>query len=70
MTGTGTVSASVDIEVSQDGVNVAATPISLGISGTTTDSVGDLIDAPWPYVRANVTAISGTSASVDVRMGG
>ncbi len=71
ITGTGAVTATVDIEVSNDGVNVVDTVAgSITLSGTTTHSDGFTTQhSPWKYVRANVTAISGTGASVDVLMG-
>ena len=37
--------------------------------GTTRVSDGFVMDAPWRNVRARVSAISGTGASVSVRMG-
>ncbi len=71
VTGTGAVTATVDIEVSNDGTNWADTAAgTITLSGTTTHSDGfTTTNAPWKYVRANVTAISGTGASVDVVMG-
>jgi hypothetical protein len=71
VTGTGAVTATVDIEVSNDGTNWLDTVAgTITLSGTTTHSDGfTTTSAPWKYVRANVTAISGTSASVDVVMG-
>ena len=71
VTGTGTVTATVDIEVSLDGVNpIDKSPLTITLSGTGADTDGDLISAPWPWVRANVTAISGTGAAVSSMMGG
>jgi hypothetical protein len=70
ITGSGAVSATVDIEVSNDGTNWCDTAAgTITLSGTTTHTDGFTTTAPWKYVRANVTAISGTSASVDVVMG-
>ena len=71
VTGTGAVTATVDIEVSNDGTNWLDTVAgTITLSGTTTHSDGfTTTSAPWKYVRANVTAISGTGASVDVVMG-
>ena|ERR1044072_3596879 len=74
--GSGAVSATVDIEVTNQ-VDVTGTPVNwcatpmgtITLSGTTSDSDGFTTAAPWKYVRANVTAISGTGASVDVLMG-
>lgn len=65
VTGTGTVTATVNIEVSNDGTNfIVAGTITL--SGTTTASDGFAMNASWLNVRANVTAISGTNATVTV----
>ena len=70
VTGTGAVSATVTIEYSNDGVNVLSTVGgTITLSGTTVVSDGFTTDAPWKYVRANVTAISGTGATVQVYMG-
>lgn len=68
VTGTGTVSATVDIEVSLDGTNALDTPMDTITcsAATTTSSDGFTSDAPWIYVRANVTAILGTDAAVTV----
>lgn len=69
--GTGAVEATVDIEVSNDKVNVIDTVAgTITLSGTTSHSDGFTTQhAPWKYVRANVTAISGTGAAVSVLMG-
>lgn len=70
VTGTGAVTATVDIEYSNDGVNVVDTVGgTITLSGTTTHSDGFTSDAPWKYVRANVTAVTGTGATVQVYMG-
>ncbi len=69
VTGTGAVTATVDIEMSNDGVNVVDTAAgTITLSGTTSHSDGFTTNSPWKYVRANVTAISGTNASVEVLM--
>ena len=70
VTGTGAVTATVDIEVSNAGVNVVDTVAgTITLSGTTTHSDGFTTQhSPWKFVRANVTAITGTGASVDVLM--
>lgn len=66
--GTGVVSATVKVEVSNNNVDW----LELGtitLSGTTRASDGFAADAPWRYARGNVTAISGTSAAVDLLVG-
>lgn len=65
----GAGAATIKIQVSNDNANwLDLATISLTLS-TTTATDGLAADAPWGYVRANVTAISGTGASVTVRMG-
>lgn len=68
--GTGAVTATVTIEVSNNNKIWCSTVLgTITLSGTTTSSDGFTTDAPWGYVRANVTAISGTGAAVTVLMG-
>lgn len=70
VTGTGTVSATVIIDCSNDSVNWCSTSLAtITLSGTTSASDGFTTQAPWKYVRARVTAIAGTSAAVQVYMG-
>jgi disulfide bond formation protein DsbB len=67
VTGTGAVTATVLIQVSN---NVStqgwATLGTITLSGTTTATDGFASQGAWAYYRANVTAISGTSATVTV----
>ncbi len=68
ISGTGAVTATVLIQVSNDASNW----ITLGtitLSGTTSATDGFASSAPWAYVRSNCTAISGTSAALSVVMG-
>lgn len=59
-----TGSATIDIEVSNDGSTyITACTITLSLT-TTTSADGCGIAIPWIYVRMNVTAISGTGAAV------
>lgn len=70
VSGTGVVSATIDIEYSNDGVNACDTVGgTITLSGTTSHSDGFTSDSPWKYVRAYITAISGTGATVQVYMG-
>jgi len=69
-TSAGAGAATINIEVSNDGVAwVVAGTLSLTLATTittTTNTDGFTLDAGWPLIRANVTAISGTDAAVTV----
>lgn len=65
--GTGAVSATVLVEVSNNNVDFL-TLGTITLSGTTRATDGFASDAPWRFIRGNVTAISGTSASVNLLM--
>lgn len=66
--GTGAVTATVVIEVSNDGTNWL-TLGTISLSGTTTASDGFASSARWHWVRSKVTAISGTGATVNTLIG-
>lgn len=63
VTGSGAVSATVVVEVSNDGTNFV-TLGTISPSGTTSASDGFGSVIPWKQHRGNVTAISGTNAAV------
>lgn len=66
----GAFSATVIVQVSNDNTNWEdAITFSLSGTATTADSAGNTLDAPWAYVRGNVSAISGTGANVTLYMG-
>ncbi len=65
--GTGSVSATVLIEVSLDN-STWMTLSTITLTGTTSASDGTAVDAPWLCMRANVSAVSGTGAAVTVYM--
>ena len=66
--GSGAVSATVLVQASDDGVGwVTLGTITLSGTGTASDGFASM--APWMEVRGDVTAISGTSASVTLTMG-
>jgi len=75
VTGTGAVTATVLIQVSNEADTfngVKTNWITMGtitLSGTTTATDGFTTICPWRYVRANVTALSGTGATVEIIMG-
>ena len=75
VTGTGTVTGTINIDVTNEDATAQGTKsnwITIGtitLSGTTTATDGFTTVAPWRYVRANVTAISGTGATVQILMG-
>ncbi len=54
-----TAAATVIIEASNDGVNACATPLAT-VTLAAAGSDGFTTDAPWKYIRARVTANSGT----------
>lgn len=66
--GTGAVSATVLIygRAGSGGTNLLMT---FTLSGTTSDNDGAALEAPWPEIWADVTAISGTGAAVTVTTG-
>lgn len=66
----GTQTATVVIECSNDGIHPCATVLgTITLSGTVTASDGFTTTAPWKYIRATVTAISGTGAVVTALAG-
>jgi hypothetical protein len=69
----GAYSATVVIEASNDGVTPLVNPLgTIAVSGTATTAVSDGFTtnyAPWAWIRARVTGISGTGASVSTWMG-
>lgn len=68
VTGSGTVSATVVIQASDDGVGWV-TLGTITLSGTSPQTDGFASTAPWIEVRGDVTAISGTGAAVTLTMG-
>lgn len=63
--GTGTLAASVDIEVSNNNVDFLLLG-TLSLSGTTRATDGFVSNAPWAFARAKLTAVTGTGAAVTV----
>jgi hypothetical protein len=69
-TSAGAGTASIAIEVSNDNTNwITAGTISLSFDDDPIVDDGFVMDSPWRYLRANVTAISGTDATVDCWLG-
>lgn len=66
--GTGAVSATVEIygRAGDGGSNLLMT---FTLSGTTSDNDAAALEAPWPEIWADLTAISGTDAAVTVTTG-
>jgi len=73
-TSAGAGAATIKIQVSnvstptEDGHWIEAGDVSLTL-GTTRTASGFALNAAWRWVRANVTAISGTNATVSVLIG-
>lgn len=70
VTGVGIVNTSVNIETSNDGLNWNSSPLGvITTSGNNAASDGFTSLSAWKFVRANITALSGTDAKVRVLMG-
>ena len=68
-TTSGTGTASIDIQVSNNGDTwLTLSTVTLAL-GTTATNDGFANTAPWGYFRANVTALTGTGAKVTVIFG-
>ena len=71
--GTGAVTATIIIEGTNEKAVASSNYLAIGtitLSGTTSHSDGFVASAvPWNAVRARCTAISGTSATLNVYMG-
>jgi hypothetical protein len=67
--GTGAVSATVKIEATNNTDWGYIEIASLAPSGTTSAVAGAAYVGPWQFVRARVSAISGTGAAVSVVQG-
>lgn len=65
--GTGAVTATIRVEVSNDGTTYLPQK-DIVLSGTTSAADGFAAEANWPYVRGNVIAISGTGAAATLKM--
>ncbi len=68
-TSAGAGAATVVISGSNDGVNFITIGTITLVLATSSSSDGFASDAAWKYVNANVTAISGTNATVTVYLG-
>jgi hypothetical protein len=66
----GAQTATVLIDVSNDGIHPCGTVAgTITLTGTLTASDGFTTEAAWKYIRARVTAITGTGAVVTCQMG-
>lgn len=65
--GSGLISASVDIEVSLDGIGFSKLQTIALPAGNDYVTVGaELVSATWPFIRAKLAAISGTVTKIQV----
>lgn len=69
VSGTGAVSATISIKAGNNATDLV-TLYTVSLSGTTSAADGVVDTGAWPYLRADVTAISGTSAAVTCTVGG
>lgn len=68
-TSSGAGAASIDIQVSNDSANwTTAGTLKLTL-GTIASTDALAVQASWPFVRGNVTSISGTGATVTLTVG-
>lgn len=68
-TTSGSGAATIKVQASNDNANwidLGTITLTLGVTATTD---GFTSDAPWRYIRGNVTAISGTGAKASLLMG-
>lgn len=66
--GTGTVSATIIVYVSNDG-QVWETLATFSLSGTTSDTEPLIAQHRWAFTKASITAISGTGAVASATVG-
>jgi hypothetical protein len=67
--GTGAVSATFLIYGGNDAANVTILLDTMTVTGTTTASDGLYVPSPWRFMRADLSAISGTGAAASMTMG-
>lgn len=68
--GSGAVTATVEIWGNTRNTDVGAVLLAtITLSGTAIDQDGFAMDAPWPFMFAKLTAVTGTSAAVTVDVG-
>lgn len=71
VSGTGAVTATVLVEASTEASGGVMGWFTLGtitLSGTTTTNDAFATNSNWPYLRGNITAISGTGARVTLNV--
>ena len=68
LTGTGTLSATINVEVSDDGdLPLQTLPGTITLSNLSPKD-GFAINAVWPFIRMNVISLSGTAATLNGTM--
>lgn len=67
--GAGAATVKIQVRASQDAEWLDLATFTMTLS-TTKVSEGFVSEAPWPLIRANVTAISGTDATLDAWVAG
>lgn len=68
VTGTGALTATVVIQVSNNSTNWLDLG-TLSLSGNDAATQGLALNAHWVYIRGNISALTGTGATVNVTMG-
>ena len=65
VTGTGAITATVQLFGSNDGIGYSATPFgTITLSGTTSVTDGFMSQANWQFVRSITSNVTGTGATV------
>jgi hypothetical protein len=67
ISGTGTLTATLVTKGSANGIDFF-TLATTKISGTDSATEGFTIKDPWQYIRSDITALTGTSATINVLM--
>jgi hypothetical protein len=67
VSGDGAVTAEVEVQGSNDGVNFL-TLATISLSGTDLDQDGCALESPWKWIQVELTSITGTDAVCTVTM--
>lgn len=69
VSGTGAVTATLVLDVSNDPNDGWIPALTFTLSGTTTTTDGASLAPVWPYIRGRITGITGTAAVAKLTIG-